>query len=245
VIARLDIKAPNVVKGINLEGLRVVGSPESLARQYYLAGIDELLYVDIVASLYQRNSILDIISRTAEEVYIPITVGGGIRTLEDATKALRAGADKIAINTAAFSHPKLISEIANRFGTQCVVANIEAKTMASGKWEAFTDNGREHTGRDVLEWVEEVQALGAGEILLTSVDKEGKAKGCDLELCRQVARLAKVPMILSGGVGKPQDVADALTCGADAVAVAHILHYNQYSVAEIKQCLVEGGIECR
>ena len=245
IIARLDVKAPNVVKGINLEGLRVVGSPDALAQKYYSEGIDELLYIDIVASLYQRNSILDIVSRTADEVFIPITVGGGIRTLEDARRVLRAGADKVAINTAAVSNPSLISELANTFGSQCVVVNVEAKAVGAKKWEAFSDNGREHTDRDAVEWILQAQELGAGEILLTSVDHEGLGRGCDLDLIDAVAAHMKVPLIISGGVGSPEDALKAVRHGADAVAMAHILHYGHNTISQVKSYLGEMGVQCR
>ena len=165
LIARLDIKAPNLIKGVHLEGLRVIGDPNSHAKRYYQQGADELLYIDIVASLYQRNSLLDIVERTTRDVFVPITVGGGIRSIEDARLILRAGADKVAINTAACKRPRLISEMAERFGSQCMVLSIEAKRDGRGGWEAYTDNGREHTGRAVARWAAEGAALGAGEIL--------------------------------------------------------------------------------
>jgi cyclase len=179
IIPRLDIKGPNLIKGIRLEGLRVVGDPHVFALNYYQQGADELVFMDIVASLYQRNSLSDIIRRAADQIFIPITVGGGLRSLPDVHTALRSGADKVAINTAAVQRPTLISEVAQRFGSQCMVLSIEAKRTGPGRWEAYTDNGREHTGLDVLEWVTRGVALGAGEILLTSVDREGTRKGFD------------------------------------------------------------------
>lgn len=245
LIARLDIKAPNLIKGIRLEGLRKVGDPNDFAIKYYEAGIDELVYIDIVASLYNRNSLGDLVRRTAENVFIPLTVGGGVRTVEDAEALLRMGADKIAVNTAAHARPDLISDIANRFGSQCMVISIEAKRATSGpfagSWEAYTDNGREHTERDAIVWAEQAAALGAGEILLTSVDQEGTRKGCDVELTRKVADRVDIPVICSGGVGEAAHLRDAVALGhADAVAVADALHYGRMSVAEMRAALADG-----
>ena len=239
LIARLDIKAPNLVKGIQLEGLRVMGDPEAFAIKYYEQGIDELLYIDIVASLYNRNSLSDIIKKTARNIFIPITVGGGIRSVDDATQALRSGADKVAINTAAVANPQLITQIAERFGSQCMVLSVEAKRNPSGKgWEAFTDNGREHTHLDAVEWVQRAVELGAGEILLTSVDQEGRRKGMDTELIKAVTSTLPVPVIASGGLGDPSHLKAALEKGqADAVAVADALHYGRHSVGELKDVI--------
>ena len=199
LIARLDIKGPNVVKGVRLEGLRVVGKPDVLAGRYYEQGADEILFVDIVASLYGRNNILGVVERVAREVFIPMTVGGGIRTIEDISAALRVGADKVAINTAGVRRPVLLREAAERFGSQCIVLNLEAKRRGPGQWEALTDNGRETTGRDALAWVEEAQSLGVGEVLVTSVDQEGTRKGFDLDLIAEVRRRVRVPVIACGG----------------------------------------------
>ena len=184
LIARLDIKGPNLIKGIHLEGLRVIGSPQEHALKYYLQGADELIYMDCVASLYGRNHLGEIISLAARDIFVPMTVGGGIRSVDDATQILRAGADKVAVNTAALTNPGLISAIAKRFGSQCMVLSVEAKQVGPERWEAYTDNGRERTGKDVVEWVREAVALGAGEILLTSVDREGTRKGFDIPLIR-------------------------------------------------------------
>jgi len=181
LIARLDVKAPNLVKGIQLEGLRKLGDPNEFALKYYGQGIDEIYYEDIVASLYERNSLLEIIEKTTENIFVPITVGGGLRSIEDVSAVLRVGADKVAVNTAAIKRPSIISEIAERFGSQCTVLSIQAKQQ-NGGWEAYYDNGREHSGRDVVEWARQGEDLGAGEILLTSVDREGTAKGFDLDL---------------------------------------------------------------
>ena len=205
IIPRLDIKGPNLIKGIRLEGLRVVGDPHAFALRYYAQGADEMVFMDIVASLYQRNSLSDIIRRAANQIYIPITVGGGIRSLDDVDNMLRSGADKVAINTAAIARPALITEVARRFGSQCMVLSVEAKRTGPGRWEAYTDNGREHTGLDVIDWIAQAVGLGAGEILLTAVDQEGTRKGLDIELLRAVNARVNVPVITSGGFGEPAD----------------------------------------
>lgn len=234
LILRLDVKNDTVVKGIHLEGLRVVGRPLDMAVQYYKAGADEILYMDAVASLYGRNSLLDIVEKTSRAVFVPMTVGGGIRSIEDIGALLRAGADKIAINTAAVKRPEFITEASDRFGAQCIVLSIEAKRVAGG-WEAYVETGREATGVDVLEWASRAVALGAGEILLTSIDHEGVRKGYDLELTAAVSRAVDVPVIACGGAGMPEHVADALTEGkADAVAFASILHYQAHTLAQIR-----------
>jgi len=246
IIPRLDIKGQNLIKGIRLEGLRVIGDPQEYAARYYEAGADELIYMDIVASLYGRNNLSDIISRAAENVFIPITVGGGIRSVEDARNILRSGADKVAINTAAVARPALISEVANRFGSQAMVLSVEAKQIGSGKWEAYTDNGRERTGLDVIEWVQRGVGLGAGEILLTSVDREGTRKGFDLDLIRQVSQAVSVPVIASGGMGTADDFIAAAREGlADAVAMADVLHYKRMSISNIREAALKAGLAVR
>ncbi len=235
LIARLDIKAPNLIKGIHLEGLRVIGDPNDYARRYYEAGADELIYMDIVASLYDRNSLADIVERTSRDVFIPITVGGGVRSVDDARRLLRAGADKVAINTAAVKRPELITEMAQTFGSQCMVLSVEAKRNGNGTWEAYTDNGREHTGLDVIQWVRRGAELGAGEILLTSVDQEGTRKGFDVDLVRAVTAAVGVPVIASGGMGSVDHLrAVVIEGGADAVAMADVLHYNRLSLPEVR-----------
>lgn len=222
----MDIKGPNLVKGIHLEGLRVLGKPEDFARYYYAAGADELIYIDVVASLYNRNSLHDIIFRVAKEVFIPMTVGGGLRTIDDIKQVLRAGADKVALNTAAIKNPKIISEAALKFGSSTIVASIEAIKQQNGEYLAYVDNGREYTGIEVFEWAKRVEKLGAGEILLTSVDREGTGSGYDLELIKNISECISIPVIASGGAGKVEDIADAILLGkADAVAIASILHY--------------------
>ncbi|MFH1216564.1 MAG: imidazole glycerol phosphate synthase cyclase subunit [Pseudomonadota bacterium] len=246
LIARLDIKAPNLIKGIHLEGLRVVGDPQEYATRYYKAGIDEILYIDIVASLYERNNIADIVRYTAENIFIPLTVGGGVRSLADVEKLLLSGADKIAINTAAVRRPELISDVANHFGSQCMVLSIEAKKQPNGEWEAYTDNGRERTGRNVLEWMRMGQELGAGEILLTSVDQEGTRKGFDVELCRKVSTAVSIPVIISGGMGSVDHLVEVVQKGhADAIAMADVLHYNRLSLEDIRKTARANGIEVR
>jgi imidazole glycerol-phosphate synthase subunit HisF len=226
IISRLDIKGPNLVKGIHLEGLRVLGKPEDFARCYFENGIDELFYMDAVASLYERNSLLEFVARTSREVFIPLCVGGGLRTVDDIRNVLRAGADKAAINTAAIRRPQLISEAAQAFGSSTVVVAIEAIKQPGGRYECFTDCGREATGRDAVEWAKEAERLGAGEIALTSVDREGTGKGFDLDLTRQVAWAVSIPVIAHGGAGKASDVADVAEQGlADAVCLASLLHY--------------------
>jgi imidazole glycerol-phosphate synthase subunit HisF len=246
LIARLDIKGPNLIKGIHLEGLRVIGSPNEHALRYYQQGADELIYMDCVASLYGRNSLGDVIQNAARDVFVPITVGGGIRSVEDATNLLRCGADKVAVNTAAVANPKLISDISRRFGSQCMVLSIEAKKIGSGQWEVYTDNGRERTGLDVVDWIKKGVELGAGEILLTSVDREGTRKGYDITLIDAITQEVSVPVIASGGMGNPEDLVDAVINGkADAVAMADILHYNRATVDDIRCAAISAGIEVR
>lgn len=246
IIPRLDIKGTNVIKGVRLEGLRVVGDPHDFAVRYYEAGADELIYMDIVASLYGRNSLSNIISHVAQDVFIPITVGGGIRSVDDARLILRSGADKVAINTAAITRPAVITEIARRFGSQAMVLSIEAKRLAAGKWEVYTDNGRERTGLDVLEWVQRGVALGAGEVLLTAVDREGTRTGFDIELIRAVSQLVSVPVIASGGMGTMDHFIEAATKGrADAVAIADVLHFNRLSIGEIRAAAIEANLPVR
>ncbi|PIQ84426.1 MAG: imidazole glycerol phosphate synthase subunit HisF [Candidatus Omnitrophica bacterium CG11_big_fil_rev_8_21_14_0_20_63_9] len=227
MIARLDIKGPNLVKGIHLEGLRVLGTPEQFAKAYYEQGADELLYMDVVASLYGRNSLLDIVARTSREIFIPLTVGGGLRTLEDIQQALRAGADKVALNTAAIRNPTLVQDATTRFGSSTIVVSIEAIRKPDGHYEAYTDNGREPTGVDAFAWARQAAELGAGELLITSIDREGTGEGFDLELTRRIAEAVPIPVIACGGAGTAQHVADVIVHGkADAVCMASLLHYH-------------------
>ena len=246
LIARLDVKAPNLIKGVHLEGLRKIGNPSEQAIKYYQAGVDEIIYMDIVASLYGRNSLSEIVRVTTENVFIPITVGGGIRSVKDVETMMRCGADKVAVNTAVARNPGLIREIANQFGSQCMVLSIEAKQSSPGRWTAYTDNGREHTGLDVIEWVKQAVDLGAGEILLTSVDREGTRKGFDIALTRAVSDAVPVPVIASGGMGDPKHLIEVVTGGhADAVAMADILHYERMPFADIRSKVEGGGIRLR
>jgi len=226
VIPRLDIKGPNLVKGIHLEGLRVLGKPEDFARYYYEQGADELLYMDVVASLYQRNSLLDIVSRTAKETFIPMMVGGGLRTLDDIRKVLRAGADKVSLNTAAINRPEFVREAAHQFGSSTIVVSIEVIKNPDGSYEAYTDNGRERSHLDALEWAVRAAELGAGELLITSIDREGTGKGFDLELTRAIAESVPVPVIACGGAGRLDHVSEVVSDGkADAISLASLLHY--------------------
>lgn len=246
LIARLDIKTGHLVKGIQLEGLRKLGRPEDFAFKYYKAGIDELLYIDIVASLYQRNNLLDIVRDASRNIFVPITVGGGLRTIDDAMLALRAGADKVAINTGAIRNPSLITEVAERFGSQCMVLSIQAKRHAPGQWEAYCDNGREHTHLDAIAWAERACALGAGEILVTSVDREGTAKGFDVDLVRAIADVVPIPVIAGGGMGGVSHIVDVVRYGCcDAVAMAHVLHYGKLTVPDLRLGMEANGLAVR
>lgn len=246
LIARMDIKGPHLIKPVNLEGVRKVGDPRTFARRFYEEGIDEILYMDAVASLYGRNSLADLVRQTMEDIYVPIGVGGGIRSLEDADQMLRSGADKIAINTAAIKQPSLITEIAHRFGSQCMVLSIEAKRRTDGTYEAYIDNGREKTGRDVVEWAREGVDRGAGEILLTSVDAEGMRQGFDLQLTRTVADSVNVPLIASGGMGRMEHLIEIVEeGGADAVAVAHVLHFSVLGTGDIVDVMRDKGLRTR
>jgi len=246
LIARLDIKGPNLIKGIHLEGLRVMGSPNEHALRYYHQGADELICMDCVASLYGRNHLGGIVRAAAKDIFVPMTVGGGIRSIDDATEILRAGADKVAVNTAAVANPQLITDIARRFGSQCMVLSIEAKQLGPDRWEVYTDNGRERTGLDVIEWVKRGVAMGAGEILLTSVDKEGTRKGFDVALVKAVSAEVTVPVIASGGMGKPEDLVEVVNQGgADAVAMADILHYKRFEIGHIRTVAQIAGLGVR
>jgi cyclase len=227
IIPRLDIKGQHLVKGIHLEGLRVLGNPETFARYYYEQGADELMYMDVVASLYERNSLQEIISRTAKEIFIPLTVGGGLRTIEDIRNVLKAGADKVSLNTAAIANPKIIKDASLKFGASTIVVAIEAIKQSNGEYLCYTDNGREYTGKNALEWAMEVESLGAGELVITSVDKEGTGSGFDFELVQQIAEKVSIPVIAHGGAGKLDDFEKVVNHSkADAIAVASVLHYD-------------------
>ena len=245
LIARLDIKGPNLVKGIHLEGLRVLGKPENFAKYYYECGADELIYQDIVASLYDRNSLKDIISKTAKEISIPLTVGGGLRSIEDINFVLRAGADKVSINTTALKNPEIIKVASRKFGSSTILVAIEAIKQANGSYLAYTDNGRQYTGIEVIEWAKKVEEYGAGEIMLTSVDNEGTGLGFDIELTRAVSESVSIPVIAHGGAGKMEHIIEVIKNGkADAIAVASILHYD--SIKKLIQNMenrTEGNVE--
>lgn len=245
IIPRLDIKGPNLVKGIHLEGLRVLGKPEWFARRYYEEGADELLYMDVVASLYQRNSLVDVVARTAKEVFIPLAVGGGLRTIDDIRAVLRAGADKVSLNTAAIKCPELVRSAARRFGSSAIMVSIEAMRRPDGSYEAYTDNGREPTGVDAFEWAVRAVELGAGELLVTSIDHEGTGSGFDMELTQTIAESVPVPVIACGGAGEISHVYDVIIHGrADAVCLASLLHYHYLKAFQSGDDFsVEGNVE--
>ncbi|MBI2062841.1 MAG: imidazole glycerol phosphate synthase subunit HisF [Candidatus Yanofskybacteria bacterium] len=246
IIPRLDIKGSNVVKGIYTEGLRVVGSPRDLARRYYQEGADEILYLDIVASLYQRNLDFGLLKSVADEIFVPLIVGGGIRSLGDIENALRSGADKVAINTYAIAHPEFLPEAVQRFGAQCIVLSVEAKKTANGGWEAYTDGGRERTGIDAVEWIKKAIKLGVGEIVITSVDKDGTRKGFDVELISKVTAFAPVPVIVCGGAGSLESVKEVLDkCKPDVISAASIFHYQDFTIGDLKKFLSRSGFNVR
>lgn len=235
VIARLDIKGNRLVKGIHMEGWRFLPNhPNDYCYKYYLQGVDEIIYVDAVASLYNRDSLKEIIKKTTDNVFVPITVGGGIRSLEDAYDILRSGADKVAICTQAVKNPEIISEIAGKFGNQCMVLSIQAKKNQSGSYSVWYDVAREKTEIDVIEWAQKGEELGAGEILLTCIDHEGLERGMNTELISMVSKAVNIPVIASGGLGKLGHFVDAIESGADAVAIAKALHYDKLNIQDIK-----------
>jgi cyclase len=226
IIPRLDIKGPNLVKGIHLEGLRVLGKPEYFAEHYYEQGADELIFMDVVASLYERNSLHDIVKRVAKQIHIPLTVGGGIRTINDITEVLRAGADRVSINTAAIKNPKFIEEAVRIFGSSTIVVTIEAIKQSNGNYFAFVDNAREETGKEVVSWIKELNNLGVGEIIITSVDKEGTGEGYDLELTQLALNTATMSVLANGGPGKCEHVEELIAkTEVSGALIASILHY--------------------
>lgn len=246
LISRLDIKGPNLIKGVHLEGLRIIGDPNSYAQKYYEQGVDEIIYMDTVASLYGRNNLHEIVKKTANGVYVPITVGGGIRSVDDVKLLLRCGAEKVAVNTAAVKNPKLITEISRKFGSQCMVLSIEAKRKQNKCWEVYTENGRQSTGIDVTEWAIEGQKREAGEILLTSIDYEGTRKGFDYELIESITNKLSIPVIASGGMGSVDHVKIlAEKCKPDAIAMADVLHYERLTMNEIRKSCIEYNIDVR
>lgn len=243
VIPKLEVKNDNLIKGVHLEGLRVVGKPEVAALKYAKAGADELIYLDLVASLYRRDNWLNIVSRTASQIYIPLTVGGGIKSLEDAKLFLRAGADKVAINTAITYDPKLVTAIARKFGSQAMVASLEVQLKFNGSYEIYVDSGRTPTGLDPIKWAKEVEKLGAGEILLTFIHRDGTLKGFDLKLLEEIATKVRIPVIASGGAGELNHLVAAVKKGkADALAVASMLHLNKVRLSKIKSYLNQNNI---
>ena len=246
IIPRLDIKGPTVVKGVHTEGLRVVGDPASLAEKYYNDGADELLYMDIVASLYGRSLDLALVKKVAEKIFIPLTVGGGIASLHDIDNVLRAGADKVAINTHAVLNPEFLKEAVRKFGSQCIVLSVEARRQANGTFQVYTDGGREESGRDVISWVKEALEYGVGEIILTSIDADGTYRGFDLELVSAVRPLSHVPLIAHGGARDIASIEEVIVKGkADAVGVASLFHYGTLSIADLKRGLKERGLGIR
>lgn len=246
LIARLDVKGPNLIKGVQLEGLRIIGSPSEHAQRYYRQGADEIIFIDTVASLYNRGHIIEIIKESVNRVFIPITVGGGVRSVEDANLLLKSGADKIAINTAAIHNPNLISLLANQYGSSCVVISIEAKKINENYWEAYIENGRERTGVNVIEWAKKSEMLGAGEILLTSIDREGTRKGFDINLIKSVTDAVSIPVIASGGMGEIDHIVPAVNYGkAEGIAMADILHYKRATIDQIRNLCISEGFNVR
>lgn len=246
IIPCLDVNAGRVVKGVNFVALRDAGDPVEIARRYDAQGADEITFLDITASSDERDIILHIIEAVASQVFIPLTVGGGVRAVADVRRLLNAGADKVSMNTAAVNNPQLVADAAAKVGTQCIVVAIDAKQTSIGKWEVFTHGGRKNTGLDVIDWARQVQALGAGEILLTSMDRDGTKSGFDLALTRAVADAVTIPVIASGGVGNLTHLADGVTQGrADAVLAASIFHYGEFTVREAKEYMRQQGVEVR
>ncbi len=246
IIPCLDVTAGRVVKGVSFVELRDAGDPVEIARRYDEQGADELTFLDITASSDDRGIIFRIIEQVAEQVFIPLTVGGGVREVQDVRKLLNAGADKVSINTSAVLNPQLIRDAAGRYGSQCIVVAIDAKQTGPGRWEVFTHGGRKATGLDAVEWAKKMQSFGAGEILLTSMDRDGTKSGFDLELTRAVTDALEIPVIASGGVGNLQHLADGVKLGgADAVLAASIFHYGEYTVQQAKEFMANQGIEVR
>ncbi|MET0153238.1 MAG: imidazole glycerol phosphate synthase subunit HisF [Candidatus Binatia bacterium] len=244
IIPCLDVKDGRVVKGVNFVELRDAGDPVEIAARYDTEGADELTFLDIAASHERRSILLDVVRRTAETVFIPLTVGGGVRELGDIRALLNAGADKVSINTAAVGRPELVREAAERFGTQCIVVAVDAKRVG-GSWEVFTHGGRTPTGLDAIDWTRRMESYGAGEILLTSMDRDGTKLGYDLSLTAAIAAAVRVPVVASGGVGSLEHLYDGLAAGADAVLAASIFHYREFTIGEAKRHLAERGIAVR
>jgi cyclase len=246
IIPCLDVNAGRVVKGVNFVELRDAGDPVEVARRYDEQGADEITFLDITASSDQRNTILHVVEQVAAQVFIPLTVGGGVRSVDDVRRLLNAGADKVSMNTAAVQNPQLVADASGKVGAQCIVVAIDAKQIAPGKWHVFTHGGRNDTGLDAIQWASKVATLGAGEILLTSMDRDGTRNGFDLDLTRAVAEAVDIPVIASGGVGSLQHLTDGVKQGkADAVLAASIFHYGEYTVRQAKEFMRAQGIEVR
>ena len=245
VIPCLDVKDGRVVKGVNFVSLRDAGDPVEQAAIYDAAGADELTFLDITASSDNRDTILDVVSRTAEKVFLPLTVGGGIRSVADIRRLLLAGADKCSLNSAAISRPELVSEAAQKFGSQCVVVAIDARQSAPCKWEVFSHGGRVNTGLDVLGWAQRMEKLGAGEILLTSMDRDGTGKGFDLDLLKAICGAVRLPVVASGGVGALQHFVEGAQAGATGLLAASVFHFGQFTIAQVKQALTEARLPVR
>lgn len=245
VIARLDLKNQFLIKGINLEGLRKIGNPNEFAYEYYLDGIDEIIFIDIVASLYERKNLINVIKSASNNIFIPLTAGGGIRSIADAKSLFNSGADKICINTAAVKNPKILKNLSEEYGSQSIVLGIETK-LINNNWEIYYDNGREKTGIKTVEWIEEALSYGIGEILLTSIDKEGTKKGFDIKLLEEIGKISSVPIIISGGMGNLSHLDKIVKIDSlSAIAIASNLHYKDYKVSEIKKYLLNLGANVR
>jgi cyclase len=246
IIPCLDVKDARVVKGVKFLNLQDAGDPVEIAKHYSDEGADEITFLDITASFEERRTMIDVVERTAGEVFVPLTVGGGVRTLENIRHLLLAGADKVSINTAAVKNPEFVKRAADRFGSQCIVVAIDAKSVSPTNWEVFTHGGRKPTGIDAIEWAQRMEEFGAGEILLTSMDMDGTKAGYDLELTKSISQSVRIPVIASGGAGNLQHLYDGLTLGeADAALVASIFHYGEYSIRQAKEFLIEKGIHIR
>lgn len=245
IIARLDIKAPNLVKGICFEGLKKLGSPFSFAEDYYNQGIDEILYTDIVASLYERNGIHDLVTKTVEKVFVPITVGGGLRTIDDVNMMLRAGADKVSINTQAIKNISFLKDLSKIYGSQCITLSVQAKRLNNGTWEAFYDNGREKSGVNILDYILEAQENNIGEIILTSIDKDGTLKGLDIDMIESVAGVAKVPLVCGGGFNDLSELKLLNNLNVSGICIGSALHYKKLTITEIRKYCNKNGIKIR
>jgi len=246
IIPCLDVKDGRVVKGVQFLNLKDAGDPVEIAKKYSIEGADEITFLDITASHENRNTMIDVVKRTASEVFVPLTVGGGVRTLDDVRNLLLAGADKVAINTAAVKNPQFVKNAAEKFGSQCIVVAIDARSKSDNEWEVYTHGGREPTGIDAIEWAGRMESLGAGEILLTSMDKDGTKDGYDLRLTKAVSRKVMIPVIASGGAGNIQHLYEGIEEGeADAVLVASIFHYGEYTISETKEYLKNKGLTIR